>query len=107
MKLKTWVEEEKGRSARLADFLTSVVRMIEPTKEISRAQVTAWTSDEAKESWRPIPAYLAPKIEEFTDGHVMRWDCCPKEWHLLWPELKRYAGAPAIVEPGKALTTET
>lgn len=102
MKLKTWVEEEAGRRAKLADFLTSVVRMTEPGKEITRAQVTAWTTDESKESWRPIPAYLAPKIEEFTDSEVMRWDCCPKEWHLLWPELRRYAGAPPIVDLSKA-----
>lgn len=46
---------------------------------------------------RPSPAY-SRMLEEVTEGKVMRWDTRPDDWHLIWPELRKRKGAPAIPE---------
>lgn len=98
MELKTWVKLEAGRSARLAEHLTSVVSKVTPDRRIDRAQVTGWTSAPGTPGHRPIPTDLAPEIEAFTSGEVPRWDTCPKNWFLLWPELRTHRDAPLIPE---------
>ncbi|RZL40148.1 MAG: hypothetical protein EOP35_01700 [Rubrivivax sp.] len=44
----------------------------------------------------------AVAIEEATGKAVRRWDLRPKDWHLIWPELKKAKGAPAIPVPEQA-----
>jgi len=39
---------------------------------------------------------LASLLEVHTGGAVMRWDMCPDEWHVIWPELIGRDGAPSI-----------
>jgi DNA-binding transcriptional regulator YdaS (Cro superfamily) len=45
----------------------------------------------------PSPA-LCVAIEAKTDFKVRRWDLRPKDWHLIWPELRDVDGAPPPVE---------
>ncbi len=42
------------------------------------------------------------QIEESTSGVLRRWHLRPRDWHLIWPELKRAKGAPAIPETNGA-----
>lgn len=92
MKLKTWLDEERGRRAKLAEFLTSE----NPSRPIDGAFITAISSDPGSSGYRPVPARLAPGIEKFSGGAVMRWDTCPAEWWQLWPELRKRKDAPAF-----------
>lgn len=36
------------------------------------------------------------RIEEVTNKEVRRWDLRPKDWWLIWPELRNRKGAPDI-----------
>lgn len=106
MELKTWIRLESGRGAKLLAHLNSVAVTIDPNKRIVHAQITGWIADPGEKSWRPIPSYLAPAIEDFTrtlsggdaSQVVMRWDCCPKDWFVTWPELVKYPGRPLLPE---------
>ena len=42
----------------------------------------------------------AVRVERDTKRKLRRWDLCPGNWHLIWPELIGKKGAPAI--PAKA-----
>ncbi len=44
---------------------------------------------------RDISPALAARIEVATKKQVMRWDCRPDDWYVIWPELVRAKGAPA------------
>lgn len=90
MQLKQWIKEERGRAAALATYLAE--NDIEG-KKISPNVVYQWCSEDAKVR-RPIPVKWCRLIENFTKSEVMRWDCRPSDWHQLWPELGRRAGAP-------------
>lgn len=96
MELKTWLKSESGRTARLEEYLTEVVRKVNPKKVIASAQIWRWTRDDDDDRKQPIPSYLAQSIETFTKGQVMRWDCCPNDWFLLWPELMTHRDSPPI-----------
>lgn len=51
----------------------------------------------------PSPANCVA-IEAATDRKVMRWDLRPDDWHLIWPELTKVKGCPAIpAVPAKAV----
>ena len=106
MDLKTWLISEPGRTARLQVYLTEVIKTISADKEVAYAQIWGWTRDEGDARKRPIPAPMARAIETFTtkfskpgEDPVMRWDSCPNDWFVLWPELRRRKGAPDY--PGK------
>ena len=92
MDLKTWLKAERGRTALLSEFLTAEARKVDPTRTINPSFVSQMGGD------RPIPANLAHSIEQFTKGEVMRWDCCPRDWHQLWPELRTHRDAPPITQ---------
>lgn len=36
----------------------------------------------------------AVRIEELTNREIRRWDLRPKDWWLVWPELRNRKGAP-------------
>jgi DNA-binding transcriptional regulator YdaS (Cro superfamily) len=36
----------------------------------------------------------AVRVEKATKGKLRRWDLCPGNWHLIWPELIGKKGAP-------------
>jgi hypothetical protein len=93
MELKAWLDAERGRRARLAGFLTS----LNPARPVGVAFVTALVTEPGKVGYRPVPPRLAMGIERFTEGAVMRWDSCPREWWEIWPDLAQQPGAPPIV----------
>ncbi len=110
MDLKTWLKSEGGRTVKLAEYLSSVVRTNFPPDavtgkrpEIAYAQVSSWVADRDSKNWRPIPPRLARYIEEFTqknskagEAPVMRWDCCPNDWQMLWWEMVQIPGHPIV-----------
>lgn len=57
------------------------------------AQVNQWRNP--NQDRRPDAANCVA-IEKATGGAVHRWDLRPDDWHLIWPELKKVKGAPAI-----------
>jgi DNA-binding transcriptional regulator YdaS (Cro superfamily) len=92
MNLKHWIEAERGRASALAVFLGSHA---EAGKKISPNMVYQWCSKDPKVK-RSVPIRWCSLIEAFASGEVMRWDMRPKDWHVLWPELKRRKDAPPI-----------
>lgn len=90
MELKTWLDAERGRRARLAGYLTA----LNPARPVSVAFVTALVTEPGKAGHRPVPPRLAVGIERFTERAVMRWDTCPREWREIWPEAAALPGAP-------------
>lgn len=93
MELKAWLDEERGRRARLAGFLT----LLNPARPVSVAFITALVTGSDKVGYRPCPPRLAMGIERFSEGAVMRWDVCPRDWWEIWPELKDRRGAPQVM----------
>ena len=90
MQLKTWLDEERGRRTRLAEFLTAE----NPARPVDGAFITAMSAPPGLPGARPVPSRLAHGIEKFSGGAVMRWDCCPNDWWELWPELRVHRDAP-------------
>lgn len=45
---------------------------------------------------RPCPAERAALLERASGYVVRRWDLRPNDWWLIWPELERVEGAPAV-----------
>jgi len=105
MELKTWLKAERGRTALLSEFLTIEARKVDPERTITSSFVSQMGPGKGG---RPIPANLAHAIEQFTKGEVMRWDCCPRDWHQLWPELRVHRDAPPIpqAQPPAAATAQ-
>lgn len=44
----------------------------------------------------------AARVEEDSGGRLRRWHLRTKDWHLIWPELKKAKGAPPIPSPEPA-----
>lgn len=99
MDLKTWLDEERGRRTKLAEFLTAE----NPARPVPLAMVSAWSATPGSDGWRPVPARLAPAVEKFTAGAVMRWDMCPNDWWEYWPDLVDRRGAPDVPKPAQEL----
>lgn len=98
MELKTWLSAEAGRVAKLAASLTEVGATLTPPKRIDTSFIWAWSQEPDDSRWRPIPDWVAPAIERFTKGEVMRWDCRPKDWFVVWPDLKKNPARPEFPE---------
>lgn len=106
MELKTWLRAEPGRGAKLAAHLTSVVAETDASARVDSSFIWQWCIPEGEKGYRPIPPKLAHAIERFTELAVMRWNCCPKDWYLLWPELKTHRDAPDIPTAAPAESTD-
>jgi len=83
---------------KLIDYLQSAgaLSAAELAKRIgapSVVQVRQWQHGYADR--RPGPTY-SRKLEEVTNGKVMRWDTRPDDWHEIWPELLERKDAPAV-----------
>ena len=63
----------------------TVAQLREQIGAKSDAQVRQWQHGYANR--KPGPQYCAA-IERATVGAVTRKDLRPKDWHLIWPELK-------------------
>jgi DNA-binding transcriptional regulator YdaS (Cro superfamily) len=77
MKLKDYLNAERGRQAALARAIGA------HAPDLSR-----W-ADES----RPVPIPYAPLIEKETGGLVSRKDLFPGEWMTIWPELANQTDA--------------
>lgn len=77
-KLKTWLQQERGRQAALAKHLG-----------VSPPNVVAWSTGE-----KTIPMVHGAQIDLFTGGAVTRQEMFPDSWQRIWPELtdKQAAG---------------
>lgn len=84
MDLCDYLEEERGRMARVA--------------RDAGIQV-AFLSQIAKRK-RPVPPGFVAALERACEGRVPRWHLRPKDWHRIWPELIGAEGAPALPQPG-------
>lgn len=82
MNLQNHIDEDRGNATKLAASLGI------PLSYLSQMATGA----------RTVSPEKAVSIEQLTEGKVMRWDLRPKDWHLIWPELKGVAGAPVIAE---------
>jgi DNA-binding transcriptional regulator YdaS (Cro superfamily) len=71
IKLKEWLDEERGRVRRLAEELRV------PTSFVFRMS----------SGTKGIPIRHMAAIEKFTEGAVTRRDMCPEDWERIWPEL--------------------
>lgn len=76
MKLKSWIELERGRAMSLARFI-----------DVPPSFVSKIVAGE-----KAIPAEHCKAIEAFTNGAVTCQEMRPTDWHKYWPEL---AQAPA------------
>jgi DNA-binding transcriptional regulator YdaS (Cro superfamily) len=80
MDLREWLDQEKGRGARLAEAMG-----VSP----------AFVSQIVMRS-RPAPAEHCVVIERESGGAVRRWEVRPSDWHRIWPELIGAEGAPRL-----------
>ena len=92
--LSEWVKAERGRASALAKFLGEHA---EDGKNISPNMVSQWCSTDPA-VMRSIPVRWCSLIETYTKGEVARWTMRPRDWHILWPELKRRKDAPPVPE---------
>jgi DNA-binding transcriptional regulator YdaS (Cro superfamily) len=72
MKLRTYLDAERGRLVRLAKAINA-----------HASDVSAWANEQ-----RPVPIPAGRKIEDWTDGAVGRLDLFPE--HVIrdvWPDL--------------------
>jgi DNA-binding transcriptional regulator YdaS (Cro superfamily) len=77
--LKSWLDEEYGRGARLARHL-----------KVPPSFVTKMACGD-----KPVPFDHGASIEAFTDGAVSRKAMFPNDWRRVWPELAANDPAPA------------
>ena len=70
MKLRTYIDQKRGRASSLARAL-----------KITPVLVSQWAGG------RPVPIERCPAIEAATGGAVLRSDLRPDDWWLIWPEL--------------------
>lgn len=80
MKLTEYIRETRGNATALAATLGVSLSQL--------SQMAAGTC--------PISPQRAVEIDRATGGKVRRWDCRPRDWHLIWPELIAAPGAPRI-----------
>ena len=85
--LSAWLDQERGRQIRLAQFLG-----------LKPPVVAAWASGR-----RPVPISHAAEIERFTGGAVTRRELFPKDWGRIWPEL---VATPAAIDTNAAQSAE-
>lgn len=86
MKFAAYIKGQRGRLSRVAEQVSGAVgRRVQP----------AYLSQVAGAS-KPVKVAYVPAIERATGFAVRRWDLCPDEWHLIWPELIGTPGAPGI-----------
>lgn len=83
MKLSEYLEQERGRGARVAEAAG--------LSQAFLSQIAA--------GLRPTPADRVPAIESASGGVVRRWDMRPDDWHRIWPELIGTEGAPPVGLP--------
>lgn len=94
MKFAAYIKGQRGRLSRVAEQVSGAVgRRVQP----------AYLSQVAGAA-KPVKVAYVPAIERATGFAVRRWDLCPDEWHLIWPELIGADGAPAVpvCEPQEA-----
>lgn len=80
MKLKEFLDLERGRAVRLAAQLG-----VEPS------MLGQWSR-----SVRSVSPARCVEIEGATGGEVMRWDLRPDDWRQIWPELVTHPNAPQM-----------
>lgn len=86
MEFAAYIKGQRGRLSRVAEQVSaSVGRRVQP----------AYLSQVAAGS-KPVKVAYVPAIERATGFEVRRWDLCPDEWHLIWPEQIGVDGAPAV-----------
>ena len=79
MDLKTYLRAERGRAARLAEYLG-----------LSAVTVGEWAAQK-----KAVDARWASLIEGWSAGHVTRECLRPTDWWVIWPELRSRSQAPA------------
>ena len=77
---------------RAAEIVGSRVALAEAL-DVTPGRISQWATGPDQ-----VPHRHAVKIEELTGGAVKRWDLCPDDWHLMWPELRTLPNAPKIKE---------
>lgn len=82
MNLQSHIDDDRGNATKLAASLGIPLSYL--------SQMATGT--------RTVSPEKAVSIEKFTERKVMRWDLRPKDWHLIWPELKGASGAPVTAE---------
>jgi len=80
MDLRTWLDGERGRNARLA----------------ARTQIAPGYLSQMADGKRPVPHSVWQEIADETAQQVMPWDLWPEEWFLIWPDLIGTKGAPKV-----------
>lgn len=70
MKLRTYLDQKRGRASALALALG-----------ITPVLISQWAGD------RPVPVERCAAIEQATNGAVTRRDLRQNDWWLIWPEL--------------------
>jgi DNA-binding transcriptional regulator YdaS (Cro superfamily) len=84
MDLRDWLDQEKGRGARLAAAMGVSPAFV--SQIVMRA--------------RPAPAEHCVVIERESGGAVKRWEVRPADWHRIWPELIGSESAPPVPVEG-------
>lgn len=91
MDLKTYIQAARGNGTALALGL-----------DIPPSYLSQMASGD-----RAVTPERAARIEVVTDGAVMRWDCRPSDWWLVWPELIGKPGAPEAPHQPEPAAQET
>jgi len=89
MKLTEYLAEQRGRCARVARKVG-----------IAAAYLSQMAAGD-----RPVPAELAPDIEEACEHRVRLWDLRPNDWYRIWRHLREDANAPPIKQPAAAMAS--
>ncbi|WP_081862350.1 transcriptional regulator [Cupriavidus sp. SK-3] len=79
MDLKIYLRAERGRAARLAEYLG-----------VSAVTVGEWAAQK-----KAVDARWASLIEGWSAGHVTRECLRPTDWWVIWPELRSRSPAPS------------
>ena len=89
MKLKSWIESERGRSTALAKAI-----------DVPPSFVSKMVSGD-----KAVPLERCVAIEVATHGAVTRQDLRPDDWQKIWPELAHSPTntAPAMTEAGQGV----
>lgn len=80
MKLREWLQKERGRAAALAKAIGA-----------HAPDVSGWAKDPDDKGHKPIPVHYGALIEKETKGEVTRQEMFPDCWQRIWPELENAA----------------
>jgi hypothetical protein len=80
---------------RLADYLRPLA-IADRHRLALAAGTTYYHLKNVAFSGKPCGEKLAVALERETAGAVKRWDCRPKDWHEIWPDLAGTKGAPRV-----------